>query len=82
MGNCGGFFQKYLSGGEDSVRDDRYLTDSNRRVVEKLAESAEANGRTITQEVLNFFNTLGFPCMALFGPRDSRGLLEVMEVFR
>ena len=82
MGNCGGFFQQYLSGGEENVRDKSYLTGSNRKLAEELAESAAANGRSITQEVFGFYNTLEFPCMALFGPRDSKGLLEVMEVFR
>lgn len=82
MGNCGGFFQQYLSGGDEMVRDQACLTEGNRQAAEKLAESAAKNGRTITQEVLNFYNTLPFPCLALFGPRNREGLLEGMEVFR
>ena len=82
MANCSGFFQQYLSGGDENVRETTYLTDANRKIAEELTASAAASGRSITQEVLNFYNTLDFPCLALFGPRNSQGLLEAMEVFR
>ena len=82
MGNCGGFFQQYLSGGDRNVRDKAYLTEGNIQAAAELAASAGRNGRTVTQEVLNFYNTVPFPCMALFQPRDRAGLKEVMELFR
>lgn len=86
MAIASGFFQKYLAGEEENVRSNPYLnvylTDRNLQIAAELAASAAANGRTITQEVLNFFNTLDFPCLALFGPRNSEGLLEAMAAFR
>ncbi|MBP5726823.1 MAG: aldo/keto reductase, partial [Clostridia bacterium] len=82
MGNCGGFFQQYLSGGDRNVREKAFLTDGNRKAAAEIAAAAEKKGRTVTQEVLDFYTTVPFPCMALFAPRDTAGLAEVMEVFR
>ena len=61
MGNCGGFFQQYLSGGEENVRDKSYLTGSNRKLAEELAESAAANGRSISEMSRLLPQKLNFP---------------------
>ena len=81
MANCGGFFQQYISSGGKKVRDKSYLTEGNILIAEELKQRCENNGTTVTQEVLAFYKTLDFPCMALIGPRDSAGIIEAMKIF-
>lgn len=80
-GNCGGFFQQYLKGGADAVRDKTYLTPENIKKAEQIHADASANGTTILQEVLSFYRKTDFPCIGLFGPRDAAGIAEAMKGF-
>ena len=80
-GNCGGFFQQYLKGGADAVREKTYLTPENIKKAEQIHADASANGTTILQEVLSFYRKTDFPCIGLFGPRDAAGIAEAMKGF-
>lgn len=81
MSNCGGFFQQYISGGAKMVRDETYLTEGNIEIARDIERRCKENNTTVTQEVLSFYKTLDFPCMALFGPRDPEGIIEALSVF-
>ncbi len=81
FGNCGGFFQQYLEGGETAVRDTAYLTEGNRATARRISELTQKYGVSILQVVLGFFTQLDFPCLPLFGPRNAENLKEAMEIF-
>lgn len=81
FGNCGGFFQQYLEGGEAAVRDKAYLTDGNRSVAQRISQLTQKYGITVLQVVLGFFTQLEFPCLPLFGPRNAENLKAAMEIF-
>lgn len=79
---CGGFFHQYITGGESAVKDKTFLSEENIKIAEEIRRKTIENNTTITQEVLAFFKTLDFPCLALFHPRNSAGLLEAMKVWK
>lgn len=77
-----GFFEQYINGGEEAVKQKSYLTDKNIQVANLLNQVAKENHLTLLQATLLFFKTIDFTCLPLFGARDEKSLLEAMEVFR
>lgn len=81
FGNCGGFFQQYIEGGPEAVKDKAYLTEGNKAVARRITALAEKYNATILQIVLGFFTQTDFSCIPLFGPRNGQNLREAMQIF-
>ncbi len=81
MGVCGGFFNKFIEIGEESVKDSPYYTEGNIRVAHRLKEIMEKYGATATQAVLGFFTCQDFACLPLYGPRGVESLQEACDTF-
>lgn len=81
MGVCSGFFHKYITRGEDTVKSSPYYTEGNRRVAGRVKELCERYGATVSQVVLGFFGQQDFDCAPLYGPKNVEQIEEVMKTF-
>ena len=81
MGVSSGFFHKYITRGEDTVKSSPYYTEGNRRVAERVKELCERYGATVSQVVLGFFGQQDFDCAPLYGPKNVEQIEEVMKTF-
>lgn len=78
---CGGFFQKYINGETDAVKDSPYLTEGNIRMSQKLLKICEKYQVTVLQAVLGFFVQQDFQCVPLYSPRNAEQMEEAMKTF-
>ncbi|WP_282924064.1 aldo/keto reductase [Mediterraneibacter massiliensis] len=81
MGVCGGFFNKLLKEGEQSVKDSPYYTEGNMRMAQQIKHIMGKYQVTATQAVLGFFTCQDFACLPLYGPRDVESLQEACKTF-
>lgn len=78
MGVCSGFFHAYTAQGKDAVKDSPYYTEENLRIAEQLRYLMKKYECTISQAVLGFFTQQEFPCVPLYGPRNTDQLKDAM----
>lgn len=79
FGMCSGFFHKLASKGVDAVADSPYYTPGNLRVMECINRICAETGASISQAVLGFFLTRGFPVVPLAGASSIDHLKDAME---
>lgn len=79
FGMCSGFFHKLASQGVEAVKDSMYCTEQNLALMGRIQEICRETGASITQAVLGFFFTRGFPVVPLAGASSVEHLKEAME---
>lgn len=81
MGLCSGAFHKWITLGEDAVKENEYYTKENEKVKDQLIRITEKYHITVTQAVLGFFTCQDFACVPLYGPRNAESFLDACGTF-
>ena len=72
-----GFFHKFLKSGE--VSEPAYDTEGNLRIAELIKKITEKYEASVSQVLLGYLMCQDFQCVALYGPRNSEQILDVMK---
>ncbi|NLC73813.1 MAG: aldo/keto reductase [Clostridiales bacterium] len=79
MGNCGGFFQKYVLEGESVVKSSPYYTEGNIRIAKRIPQLMEKYNCSVTQVVMGFFFHQDFACVPLFGSSRPEHIIDACK---
>lgn len=78
MGVCGGFFHKYITGGQEAVENSPYFVKENLEIAKRVKLLTGKYSATVSQVVLGFFTQQETFCIPLYGPKNIAQIEEAV----